>query len=445
MKPIIKEFSVIGLFSDYNIKIKFHDNVKIIVGENGIGKTTILNMFYYTISKESQDFLRLKEYDFRSICIEFTSGTIIKFTKEAILNYLDGPRLPLEVRRLQRILPKSDMMNIIEMINNNEDIENSKYISLFNDYDINLDKLNMNLKILGNKYMEYWNIEAARKQILKETYSEIIYLPTYRRIEEDLQNLDSSDSLLKNKTSIFPNRIRFGLQDIQNRIDKITYDIKAAYRIGFSKISAEILNDMTENINIKNVEFKSFDKLKIIVDRIDDEILHADSKKKIKDYINSIDKETYKDSPYNYFLSKLMTIYQEQAEEEKKIIKFKNICNDYLFNKHFYYEESSITLTVRDNHSNKPISLNKLSSGEKQIISLFASLYLDSNNKYIILFDEPELSLSMEWQSKLLPDIYASKKCTLLMAVTHSPFVFNNDLSQYAVSLNQYCEKYNND
>ena len=82
--------------------------------------------------------------------------------------------------------------------------------------------------------------------------------------------------------------------------------------------------------------------------------------------------------------------------------------------------------------------LSKLSSGEKQIISLFAKIYLSDYKSYIILFDEPELSLSMIWQKQLLPDILDSKKCNFLLAVTHSPFIFDNELDQYAVGLSEY-------
>ena len=69
-----------------------------------------------------------------------------------------------------------------------------------------------------------------------------------------------------------------------------------------------------------------------------------------------------------------------------------------------------------------------LSSGEKQIISIFSKLYLDNTNKNcVILFDEPELSISIEWQKTLITDIMNSKKCSLLIAVTHSPFIFDGD------------------
>ena len=72
---------------------------------------------------------------------------------------------------------------------------------------------------------------------------------------------------------------------------------------------------------------------------------------------------------------------------------------------------------------------------------MFSKIYLsDRNKRFIVLFDEPELSLSMIWQQQLLPDILNSKKCDFLLAVTHSPFIFDNELRNYAISLNEYFE-----
>lgn len=45
-----------------------------------------------------------------------------------------------------------------------------------------------------------------------------------------------------------------------------------------------------------------------------------------------------------------------------------------------------------------------------------------------MLIDEPELSLSVPWQKKFLPDILSAESCAGLFAVTHSPFVFDNNL-----------------
>ena len=61
-----------------------------------------------------------------------------------------------------------------------------------------------------------------------------------------------------------------------------------------------------------------------------------------------------------------------------------------------------------------------------------ADLYLGKQRHLAVIFDEPELSLSVEWQKKLLLDISASEKCAFLVAATHSPFVFENSLDQFA-------------
>ena len=50
----IKRFEIEELFGIYNVNIPFKDNINIFVGENGLGKTTILNalnMLYREIQK----------------------------------------------------------------------------------------------------------------------------------------------------------------------------------------------------------------------------------------------------------------------------------------------------------------------------------------------------------------------------------------------------------
>jgi predicted ATP-dependent endonuclease of OLD family len=117
------------------------------------------------------------------------------------------------------------------------------------------------------------------------------------------------------------------------------------------------------------------------------------------------------------------------------------VCNNYLIGKKVFYDESDIKIYIKSDSSSESLPLNKLSSGEKQIISIFSKIYLsEDNQRFIVLFDEPELSLSMTWQQKLLPDILNSKKCDFLLAVTHSPFIFDNELDRYAIGLREYIE-----
>ena len=105
------------------------------------------------------------------------------------------------------------------------------------------------------------------------------------------------------------------------------------------------------------------------------------------------------------------------------------------------YNESNVTVNIVRRKNNRLVDIETLSSGEKQIISLFAKLYLQKDENLAIFFDEPELSLSIEWQKSLLPDILNSKKCSFLFNTTHSPFIFENELMENAVDLSTYIQE----
>ena len=64
----IKSFSVYGLFGTSDVHIPFDNDVKILIGENGLGKTQILNIFYYTLTR---NFDKLLDFPFDKTIIEF--------------------------------------------------------------------------------------------------------------------------------------------------------------------------------------------------------------------------------------------------------------------------------------------------------------------------------------------------------------------------------------
>ena len=92
-------------------------------------------------------------------------------------------------------------------------------------------------------------------------------------------------------------------------------------------------------------------------------------------------------------------------------------------------------MDVFNTHLEEPIQLGSLSSGEKQIISIFSKLILNLDKKFLILIDEPELSLSLEWQQRLLPDMLKQNSCNQIIAITHSPFIFDNEFDANATTI----------
>lgn len=142
--------------------------------------------------------------------------------------------------------------------------------------------------------------------------------------------------------------------------------------------------------------------------------------------------------PLIYFISNLVKVYEQQKENDKSIQDFTDVCNRYLTDKKLEYDESSVSVKIVRRKNGNDVEIETLSSGEKQIISLFCSLYLKKTDDFAIFFDEPELSLSLEWQKTLLPDVIRSGKCEFLFATTHSPFIFENELVVNTVDLGNY-------
>ncbi len=71
-----------------------------------------------------------------------------------------------------------------------------------------------------------------------------------------------------------------------------------------------------------------------------------------------------------------------------------------------------------------PILPENLSSGEKQILIILLTALLQDRKKYILLMDEPEISLHIDWQRRLIKDIrQINPNCQIIIA-THSPTVY---------------------
>lgn len=64
----LEYIGIFGLFGRYDIEIPFDKQVNIFIGENGLGKTTILNCIYFLLEKK---FSRLANIQFSEIRVKF--------------------------------------------------------------------------------------------------------------------------------------------------------------------------------------------------------------------------------------------------------------------------------------------------------------------------------------------------------------------------------------
>ena len=179
-------------------------------------------------------------------------------------------------------------------------------------------------------------------------------------------------------------------------------------------------------------------KIHIVLNRLNKSSGHSfESFKKLVDKTIENEKDGNNALLLDYFVM-LMKIHDDTKAKDEAVNKFVQIVNGYLklsngF-KELSFNGSNLSVSILDSRLAKEIEFDALSSGEQQIVSIFAKLNF-SDKKYIILIDEPEISLSVEWQRKFLPDICSSNNCSQLIAITHSPFIFENELEEYTDSL----------
>jgi predicted ATPase len=62
-----------------------------------------------------------------------------------------------------------------------------------------------------------------------------------------------------------------------------------------------------------------------------------------------------------------------------------------------------------------------LSSGEKQLLILLSEALLQRQTPAIFIADEPELSLHVTWQEKVVSSIRGLNNAAQILAATHSP------------------------
>lgn len=138
----------------------------------------------------------------------------------------------------------------------------------------------------------------------------------------------------------------------------------------------------------------------------------------------------------DYYLHKIEDLNNSQSwifsygwkEIDDALFPFFILLDEYLdLDLHFYNEDCLLLKTF-----------NNLSWGEKSILSRFTNIYItihnhkDTNKHFIILIDEPDLHLHLDWQRQYIQkliDVFSTlpKNITLhFIIATHSPFIVSD-------------------
>ena len=274
------------------------------------------------------------------------------------------------------------------------------------------------------------NILAGRNGSFKSTILDIIYTyikePQFRNKDKYISNLNISftDGY---KFTYFRKEDNFTLVSIDNVIKNDKPVPVTVHEYFATKDDEELNSDIFEDL--------------VLVDRIATFDRTANG--------NLLDSQLDKlVSGYGHYLYNLSVEITKTIQKENKIDfnrlneinktkdLFVKIINDSFAHSGKKINEKSNELEFITSKE-KTIGVKQLSSGEKQYLIIMLTVLLEVNKEYILLMDEPEISLNIEWQETLLENIEKlNPNCQIIMT-THSPGILLNGWGQMVTEMDK--------
>lgn len=328
---------------------------------------------------------------------------------------------------------KSTIINVIESIICEQDIDLQFYTQFA--------KINFH----SQRYISLERIELSEKDIqgnlkIKNPYRDLTTLAfiqimsvVKQKSETEEENYYTYVKTIKPyKNSFLSYKIKFKSivnESNKNKIVNIFDDILSLVKIStFEMLIKDFERQEEKKENIKTeldfVLSKLIDKFKsyqlTLKKSIENELKEKDEIIKIL---------SSQETASNEDLERLRQLIKEKEEINKKINYHKDLFLN-LINELFAETEKTIDFDA-DNSiifrkpNDKIITAYQLSSGEKQILIILLQVLMQNNQPSIILMDEPELSLHLSWQLRLIDMIQSlNENCQLIIA-THAPGIFS--------------------
>lgn len=426
----IKHAKITGIWGWKTIETDFYDDVSIFIGANGTGKTTFINIL---IAILRVDLFALETSWFEEATITFETvldgGRKKKRTMSVIRDssstkgYDDVvkykiSRKPFEFpllngKNIKSIYAKRIIFPVVEELKSAiKDIISFSSLSVsragvtdIDDYDAlefkNKNEVNTSidntLGMLVNKLKVFQLKKAEQlKEIAKEFQEEVFISVLYNK------DIDSS----------------VGLREITN--DDLKNELRA-----FQRTYAELgIQNRTRKGKAKQLITLHFAAIQESIDYLKNTV---ESKKEIFDV----------DKIFAFPLLKrtrLILDAGKTAEEKRRQIflpldtYFEEI-NSYFHDKTVSLDADGVLVFVRCDKNEAVISdefaydYSKLSSGEKQVLILLTEALLQEGKSKLFIADEPELSLHIDWQSRIIPSVRRLNENAQIIVATHSPEV----------------------
>lgn len=123
-------------------------------------------------------------------------------------------------------------------------------------------------------------------------------------------------------------------------------------------------------------------------------------------------------------IHRLVEKWRELEKHKSEIYQTKNelksIIDGLFYQKELIYDERN-RIFFKNKNIERKIGATGLSSGEKQLFILLVEAMLQEKEPTVYLADEPELSLHIDWQEKIVDSILLLNPNAQIVFATHSP------------------------
>ena len=217
----LTQFQILGFKGRGDLEVNIENDRLIIVGENGSGKTTLITMMFLFLSGQWD---RLSQFQFREIraVIAGEAAYVSTHHIKALLGARE--RAPIHISAAARMRLAHLTENYpVEVLNDREKLHELAVQH-------NLPFSMVRAFVASTEFDEaaHQLARRLRKQVLAAMKSRVLYLPTYRRIEQELAALfPNADpdriaemrrpTQMRPADSQFLELVEFGMEDVASK------------------------------------------------------------------------------------------------------------------------------------------------------------------------------------------------------------------------------------
>jgi len=448
-----KTLMINKLYGYLNKTINFSDKINLLVGINGSGKTSVLNILNWLLTPSLPN-LCVTEFESLELLFEYEAKEYLIEAKQddKVLTYHiknitdDNTFYPLTVRL--KVPPSRLTQNEAQ-----KERFFKEYVGLGPDKEET-----ETWALVFNQLPKPMVIGLDRHLFTEEKNEVMIYSDErlQRIVSKENSNksspLDEVRRLANMEYSIYKTKIVDLNRVLNNKIMLSAFDEITQATVKELESASNISLEQVEGLHRKVENFfketMTDNKIKRQAKRPDTSLL------KIEKYFNNL-KKLIQEADKSKGKERFTFLYLSNISQFKKLKEFIKEFEDFDRKSQEYYANIKIYLDTVNNFlidSAKQLSFHKalselifnvldkegkiiskdrdiktLSSGEKQILTLFTYLKFHNKSGTVFIIDEPELSLHPKWQEDFLKAVEAlTPKNTQIIIATHSPIIVGN-------------------